>query len=231
MTLVTAMSPAAVVLDVNETLFSLDALAPAFDEIGVGRAAIPLWFARTLRDGFALCASGDFRTFPDVATTALISLDPLRLTPDHASEVLAAFATLRAHSDVAEGLAILADADIPMCTLSQGNADNVRRLFDGADLSQYVTDHYSVQAVQRWKPAVEPYHYVCEQLGRQAAEVTMVAVHSWDLHGAHRAGMRTAWISRLELVAPSIYAAADITGPDLPTIARRIVESSEQLRR
>ncbi len=215
--------PTAVVLDVNETLFSLDALQPAFAEIGLGSETVALWFARTLRDGFALCASDDYRSFPEVAASALVSLDPTRVTADDASVVLSAFGRLRAHSDVAEGLALLADAGVLMCTLSQGNADNVRRLFDGAGLSDYVSEHYSVDAVRRWKPAKEPYHYACTQLGLTPSEVTMVAVHSWDLHGARRAGMRTAWISRLEGIRPAVFNAADITGPDLPTVARQII--------
>ncbi len=220
----TGSASAAVVLDVNETLFSLEVLRPAFAEIGLASDAVPLWFARTLRDGFALCASDDYRSFPEVAASALISLDPHRLTTDDASVVLSAFGGLRAHPDVAEGLALLAEAGIPMCTLSQGNADNVRRLFDGAGLSDYVTEHLSVDAVRRWKPAPQPYHYACEHLRVSPREVTMVAVHSWDLHGARRAGLRTAWISRLEGTQPAIFDAADISGPDLPTVARRIIE-------
>lgn len=214
-----------IVLDVNETLFSLDALHPAFADIGLGADLVPLWFARTLRDGFALCASGDYRSFPEVAVSALIGLDPQRLTADDASIVLTAFSQLRAHPDVAEGLSLLAEAEIPMCTLSQGNADNVRRLFSGAGLSDYVTEHYSVDAVRRWKPASQPYHYACEKLGLPPSEVTMVAVHSWDLHGARRAGMPTAWISRLEGTRPSVFDEADIIGPDLPSIARQIINT------
>lgn len=220
----TGSTAKAVVLDVNETLFSLDVLRPAFSEIGLNPNAVPLWFARTLRDGFALCASDDYRSFPDVAASALIGLDPHRITTDDASVVLSAFGRLRAHPDVAKGLALLADAGIPMCTLSQGNADNVRRLFDGAGLSDYITEHFSVEAVQRWKPAPQPYHHACENLGVSPGEATMVAVHSWDLHGARRAGLRTAWISRLEGARPVIFDAADIHGPDLPAVARQIIE-------
>jgi len=43
----------AVVFDVNETLFSLDRLRPAFVEVGLEPDVVPLWFARLLRDGFA----------------------------------------------------------------------------------------------------------------------------------------------------------------------------------
>ena len=53
----------ALVLDVNETLFSLETLDALFANWGVpdGRE---LWFARTLRNGFALTCAGTYRTFP-----------------------------------------------------------------------------------------------------------------------------------------------------------------------
>ena len=68
----------ALVLDVNETLFSLESLDALFANWGVpdGRE---LWFARTLRNGFALTCAGTYRTFPEVAGSALISLAPERL--------------------------------------------------------------------------------------------------------------------------------------------------------
>ena len=49
-----------VLLDVNETLLDLSGLQPAFDSLGIPDA-LPLWFARTLRNGFALAAANDCR--------------------------------------------------------------------------------------------------------------------------------------------------------------------------
>lgn len=48
----------AVVFDVNETLFSLRRMGPAFAVAGLDPGLVPLWFARLLRDGFALTAMG-----------------------------------------------------------------------------------------------------------------------------------------------------------------------------
>jgi hypothetical protein len=50
-----------VAFDVNETLFSLGGLGPVFATVGLNPAAVPLWFARLLRDGFVRVrrAAGD----------------------------------------------------------------------------------------------------------------------------------------------------------------------------
>ncbi len=69
------MVAAALVLDVNETLFSLESLDELFANWGVPNGR-ELWFPRTLRNGFALTCASTYRTFPDVAGSALISWTP-----------------------------------------------------------------------------------------------------------------------------------------------------------
>ncbi len=211
-----------VLLDVNETLLDLRGLQPAFDSLGLPNA-LSLWFARTLRDGFALAASGDCRPFADVARGALVSLDPQRLTPADADVILDAFARLQPHPDVEPGLRLLADAGVPAITLTVGSAETVAAIFDAHGMGDLVAGHLSAADFGRWKPAPAPYLAGCLALGLPPNDVTMVAAHAWDLHGAHRAGLRTAWIPRLESQVPAIYSPPDIEGPDLPAVAAQIV--------
>lgn len=214
-----------VLIDVNETLLDLSGLQPAFASLGLPDAQ-QLWFARTLRNGFALAASNDCRPFADVARATLVSLDPARLTPRDADVVLDAFRRLTPHPDVTPGLRILADAGIPAITLTVGDAEVVARIFDAHGLGDLVAGHLSAADFGRWKPAPAPYLAGCLALGLPPGDVTMVAAHSWDLHGAHRAGLRTAWITRLEGARPDIFVAADIEGPDLASVAAQIVGSA-----
>ena len=214
-----------VLLDVNETLLDLSGLQPAFDSLGLPDAR-PLWFARTLRDGFALAASGDCRTIADVARPPLVSLDPARLKPRDADVILDAFTRLTPHPDVEPGLQALADAGIPAMTLTVGDAATVSRIFDAHGLGDLVAGHLSAADFGRGKPAAAPYLAGCLALNLSPRDVTMVAAHSWDIHGAHRAGLRTAWITRLERVRGDIFAAPDIEGPDLPSVVARIIGSA-----
>lgn len=214
-----------VLLDVNETLLDLTGLQPAFAALGMPDA-LPLWFSRTLRNGFALAAANDCRPFADVARATLVSLDPQRLTPGDADPLLAAFGQLQPHPDVEPGLRALADAGIPAITLTVGDAATVARIFDEHGLGDLVAGHLSAADFGRWKPAPAPYLAGCLSLGLPPDDVTMVAAHSWDLHGAHRAGLRTAWITRLEIERPDIFDAPDIEGPDLLSVAAQIIEAA-----
>ena len=213
-----------VLLDVNETLLDLSGLQPAFDSVGLPDA-LPLWFARTLRNGFALAASGDCRSFAEVGRATFASLDPGRLSARDADVVLDAFTRLEPHPDVAPGLRALAEAGIPAITLTVGDAGTVASIFEAHGLGNLVAGHLSAADFGRWKPAPAPYLAGCLALGLPPDEVTMVAAHSWDIHGAHRAGLRTAWITRLESVRPDIFDPADLEGPDLPSVVAQIVGS------
>lgn len=214
--------PLAIVLDVNETLFSLDALQPVFDALGLSDER-DLWFARTLRNGFALTALGEYRTFPEVATRALESLRPGRVSDEDADALMAAFGRLQPHSDVPDALNGLHAAGIPVVTLSVGNASNVERLFDAAGLAHTVVEHLSCSSVRRWKPAPEPYLYACERLGLPPGEVWMVAAHAWDVAGAKAVGMNTAWIARLEQIFDPNFGPPDVQAADLEALVREFL--------
>jgi 2-haloacid dehalogenase len=54
-------------------------------------------------------------------------------------------------------------------------------------------------------------------------QMLLVAVHPWDIHGAHLAGLRTGWISREQTPYPDYFAAPDLQAPDLPALAGQIV--------
>ena len=211
-----------VVLDVNETLFSLDALDRVFDECGLAGQR-DLWFVRTLRSGFALTCMGTYRAFPDVARQALKSLDPDRIGESEQDALMSAFANLDPHPDVAPALRALRDAGSRMVTLSVGNASNVKRLFDRAGMADLVDVHLSCESVQRWKPAREPYLHACEVLDVHPSDAWMVAAHSWDIGGAAAVGMRTAWISRLEGEFDSSFGSPDVSCADLEDVVQHLL--------
>lgn len=207
-----------VLLDVNETLFSLSGLRPAFAQTGVPVEAMPLWFARVLRDGFAMAAAGDFATFGDIARAAFVALDPQRLTAEDADVVLARFHALQPHPDVPAGLAALTEAGVRVMTLTVGDVDLVRALFAGAGLAEHVHDYLSADSVRRWKPAREAYEFGLAGIGLPAERVALVAAHSWDIHGAACAGLQTGFLTRIEQHPSPVFRTADVTGSTLSDV-------------
>jgi 2-haloacid dehalogenase len=209
----------AVCLDVNETALNISALIPAFEAVGLGAADLRLWFARTQRDGFALCAAGSWASFWDIAAANFLALAPDRITESNVEELLHHLRQCPVHADVAPGIAELQEAGLQVGTLTIGNAQLVRSIFERSAIT--LAHHLSCDEVQRWKPAPEPYVFAATQFGVPVEEMLMVAAHDWDLAGAKAVGMQTAYLDRGLGFSP-VFPAPDYSGTSLGDIARQI---------
>jgi 2-haloacid dehalogenase len=215
-----------VAVDVVETLVSLDAVAASLDAAGVRDQPLERFFTRLLRDGFALAASGAYRPFPDLADGALAAIAP-GLTPDDREEVLGAFRRLGAHPDARPALERLAGSGLPVVTLTNGTAATTKALLERNGLDGLVTGVISIDEVQTWKPAPAPYLHAAGVLGVEPHRLALVAAHAWDVHGARRAGLLGAWVSRLEGAFPATFDPPDVTGADLVEVADRLLALPE----
>lgn len=193
------MAIRAVVLDVNETLFSLSAVHDRFERVGLGAEHLPLWFAEVLRDGFAVAAADGFATFPDIARHHLESLARSQGIADAAGvaeEVLAGFGEVVAHPDTLPGLTALRDAGLLVATFTNGSAEVTRNFLEelGAlDLVQHLLD---VSGPGLWKPHAAAYRWACDRIGVRTREAALVSVHPWDVAGAEHAGLTGCWLDR-----------------------------------
>lgn len=218
--------PTLMVFDVNETLSDMSPLAGRFEAVGAPAHLAQSWFAELLRDGFALTVSGVAESFATLGAELLrLRLDGLDLDRpvDEAVEhVMAGFADLSVHPDVTEGLAALADLGVRLVTLSNGSAQVAETLLERAGARHLFERLLSVEGAGIWKPASGSYDYALAECGVDAAEAMLVAVHPWDIDGAARAGMRTAWIDRAGGRYPAYFTSPDVSVASLPDLAREI---------
>jgi len=218
-----ARRPLVIAFDVVETLFSLESLRHRLIDAGQPGHLLELWFARLLRDAFALCASGGFRPFADIAASALASATDHALPDDTVQEIVAGFAELDPHPEVEPAMRRAVDAGIDVITLTNGSADTTRTLLKRAGVQGYVRQVVSVDDIQRWKPAPEIYRHAAKSCQVEREQVALVAVHGWDTHGAHEAGLVTGWVSRLEGRYAPIFAPPDVMGDDLVEVVDALV--------
>ena len=217
-------SPTLVLFDVNETLSDLQPLRSRFEEVGAPGELLEVWFASTLRDGFALAAAGGYADFRTVAIGVLRGLltrvEGLTHDPaDAAQRVIAGFGELDVHPDVAEGMRKLADAGVRMATLTNGAAEIAEKLLARAGLVELVERRLSVDDVRRWKPAPEPYLHATRELRVPVEQCVLIAVHPWDIDGAKRAGLQAGWLNRSGSPYPDFFQAANVTGATLGALA------------
>jgi 2-haloacid dehalogenase len=218
--------PSVVVLDVNETLSDLTPMAARFAEVGAPEHLAALWFASVLRDGFALAAAGTSRPFADIATGLLrimLARQPLQRSPDDAIDhVMSGFAALPVHPDVPEGLRRLRRAGLRLVTLSNGSAGVADALLRRAGVRDKLEALLTVEDAGVWKPARGAYEHAARRCGAEPGELLLVAVHPWDLDGAARAGLRTAWIDRSGGEYPGYLTTPELTATGLDDLAAQL---------
>jgi 2-haloacid dehalogenase len=219
------------VFDVNETLSDMRGLASMLAEVDAPAELVDLWFAQTLRDGFALTAAGAYADFSSVALPLLAGL--LEAVPgvrgramDAARRVVEGLGELDLHPDVGPAIRLLADSGWRIVTLTNGTASVTERLLRRAGIRELVEQCLSVADAGRWKPHPAAYRYAALRCQSRPHELTMVAVHPWDIDGAARAGLRTAWLSRGERAYPPHFREPDLQGRDLSELAATLVTGS-----
>jgi 2-haloacid dehalogenase len=199
--MITADERHVLLFDVNETLLDLTALRPRFRAVGAPEHLLPVWFAGVLRDGFALTSTGAHAPFAEVAEDGLrallTGLDGLHGDPAAAArEILAGLPELPPHPDVADGVRALHAAGHRMLTLTNGSRSTAEAVLGRAGLAGCFQAHLDVEGPRCWKPGRASYAYAVGRAGVEAARLMLVSVHPWDIDGADRAGLSTAWISR-----------------------------------
>jgi 2-haloacid dehalogenase len=110
--------------------------------------------------------------------------------------VLTGFLSLGVHPDVVEGVRALRAAGHQLATLSNGAAAVAEGLLTRAGIRDQFGWVLSVEGAGRWKPARTAYLHAAHATATAPRDLTLVAVHPWDIDGAARAGLRTAFVDR-----------------------------------
>lgn len=215
--------PSLVVFDVNETLSDMSPMAERFTDVGAPAQLARAWFAGVLRDGFSLTAVGVNESFATIAAEGLrVVLDGQTLDrsiEDAIAHVMDGFAGLPVHPDVPDGIRALDAAGLRLVTLSNGSASVAQALLDRAGAREYFEALLSVEDAPLWKPAAAAYTYALERCELKPRDAMLVAVHPWDIDGAARAGLATAWINRGGGHYPDYFKTPDLTVGSLTVLA------------
>ena len=213
-----------IAFDAFGTLFDLNALRTRTRQ-AAGHEGDELFAAfknRLIPWTWHVTASGDYEPFPQLAAEAVQAAAReagLRLELSRAEWVVEGLKELPVFDDVKHGLEQLKGAGVPMAILSNGTEEGIAALVEHNDL-RGVFDHALVaDSVKRFKPAREVYALATSAFGAPAERVMLVSHHEWDVAGAARAGLGTAWIARGESFTPVLDQQADVEAADLRELA------------
>ena len=205
--------PTVLLFDVNETLSDLSPMGDRFADVGLPAHMAPTWFAGVLRDGFAVTVTGRPASFKEIGADVLrgLAAGSDGVDADAAiGQVLGAFMTLDLHPDVVDGLRHLHETGFRMATLTNGAAAISRSLLERAGVDDVMEQFLSVDDAGIWKPHPDAYAHALRAMGVEPAAALLVAAHPWDIDGAARAGLATAYINRRAQPYPRHFRSADI---------------------
>lgn len=215
-----------VVFDIIGTCFSLEKPRQRLVELGAPPHALELWFAQTLRDAFALSHAGGYRPLKEVLEAELprtMKVLDVDLSTTQLSHVVNSFSELELQPGAMNAFQILTLAGWQLVALTNGSEDSTRKLLERANAIQHFASIFSCDAIGKTKPHPDVY----AMAGRDTQEdVWMVAAHAWDIAGAARSGLRTAFITQQEKEYLSIYPQPNVVASNLVTAASLIVETN-----
>ncbi len=200
----------------NGTLLDPSGMAQELGDDDDARHLVQDAFQEALLHAMADTLTGAYRPLPDHLEAALArrlfvsGRDRQALKP-----MLKRAGSLDAFPDAEGALKQLGDAGLQVAVLTNSSAESARLALRHARLLDGVAAVIGSDAVGVYKPHPMVYGHGVEEVGMAAEKVCMVAAHGWDLMGAARAGLRTAWVARLEQRLPATIPEPDVRADDL----------------
>lgn len=188
-----------IVFDVNETLLDITTLEPLFDRIFGGAGMLREWFAELILYSQTMTLSGLYAPFGELAAGILLMVgtnNGIAVPDADLAELKERIGNMPAHPDVIPALERLTNAGFRLVTLTNSASAPSPTPLEKAGIDHFFEHHFSVEAVQKFKPAPETYQYVARELGVETTDLLMVACHLWDIIGAQAAGCKGAFVTR-----------------------------------
>jgi 2-haloacid dehalogenase len=221
----------AVFFDMNETLLNLSLLKNQFDKHFDDVYVLKYWFTKLLHSASIMGIMGEYRNFGELADVALENLffeNNKPLSSETKAEILGEFRKLPAYEDVRPALAILKENNIRVVAVSNSSLEMIKEQLTNAGIIELFDSYYSVDNVEKYKPFEDIYLSAALQEGLKTEDIVMVATHDWDLFGAKKAGLSTAYIKRKEQIYHPFYLQADFSASNLSELIRQIIKDGNQ---
>lgn len=214
------------VFDVNETLLDVAALDPFFARLFGDSAARQEWFEQMIQSALTSTVTQTYVPFGTIGGAALKMVAARRsvtLPPEALSELANGIRTLPPHPDVRAALERLRAAGFRLATLTNSTQEVADTQMASAGLRDSFEQVLSADAVQRLKPAPEPYQHAASRLGVETRDYWLIAAHAWDVAGAMHAGCAAAFVARPGKVLDPLFPDPQVVGAILPEVAERII--------
>lgn len=211
--------------DVNETLLDTTELNQVVAQrLGNRPERAEAWFTSVLHHSLVESVTGSWHSFGDIAE-AVLEMTAARYgvsLPADATPLAEIIAAMPPHSDVATGLTALQQQGFTLVALTNSSAALAEKQLKSAGLASLFSRILSVESLKIYKPALRVYQWAMEEMNKPVSECMMVAAHGWDVGGAKRAGMKTAFVARKGQALYPLATAPDLVVSEMDTLAKKL---------
>jgi 2-haloacid dehalogenase len=210
----------AVLFDLFGTLLDVYSIAARADRLfpGHGMKLTQQWREKSLDYSRLRALANRYVPFSQIVDDSLqYACAALNLPLDAAGRglLMHEFTQLSAFSDVVPALKRLAQSDITLGVLSNGDPGLIEESLHGAGLGEYFDVLLSADQARSYKTAPAVYELGPLTLGHPASELVLVSANCWDAVGAKWYGMRSVWVNRTQAPAERLGASPDAVGATL----------------
>lgn len=219
----------AIFFDMNETLLDLNKLQVKFDKYFNDKYVMKYWFTKLLHTSIIVGSIGDYKNFGDLARIVLKNVfheSNVEMTKDIEKDILGTFRKLDVYDDVPIALKLLKENNIRVIPVSNSSLEMMEQQLVNGGILSLVDCFYSVDNVEKYKPFSNIYEHVAEKENLQVNEIYMIATHDWDLFGAKRVGLKTAYIERKPVIYNPYYPTPDLYGKNLIDLVKTIIKEN-----
>lgn len=210
----------------NETLLNLEPLKNIFKKYFNDEFILKYWFSKLLHYSTIVGITNEYVNFADLskATLEVISKESnINLTKFEQDDILSHFKKLSCFNDVENSLKLLRENSIKIIILSNSSHKMIEEQLANAKIADLVDQYYSVDIVKSYKPFSKIYLTVLNKENIIPEETFMVASHDWDLNGAKKVKLKTAYIQRATSLYNPLFQPPDLSDKNLETLVKQII--------
>jgi 2-haloacid dehalogenase len=166
--------------------------------------------------------SGGYRPFTELLRAALGQRATGRTGA--LDEAVERAGRMPAYADAPAALTRIRAAGLRGGVLTNSGTAAAREAVEAAGLADGIDLVVGSDEVEAFKPDPRLYAHGLRATGAEPREACLVAAHGWDVMGAGRAGMRTAWVARKEQRLAETVPEPDVRAESLEQAAERLAE-------
>ena len=218
--------PKVILLDMIETLLNIEGVKGIISkQLGNRPELGDAWFSNMLLYSQVDSLTDNYHDFWKIACASfemIAQSNHIQYDLNDIFDLIKRINYAPAHPDVAEALTSLKANGYKLVTFTNSSKAGVYLQLSTNHIDQYIDQSISTDDIGYFKPHPHTYLTVTRMLQVDPQDCLMVASHGWDIAGAARVGMKTAFLHRNQYALYSLAPQPDFNEVDLKSLSDKL---------